>query len=94
MKTAVEYMKTMSVDEEKEKFDDEVSTDAMVRLFRKIPNGFEKEALKLGLKQLILNSYQKLQYSSSQIAFNKQDEIPTNTLSTLRSSSTTGYFSA
>ena len=93
MKTAVEYMKTMSVDEEKEKFDDEVSTDAMVRLFRKIPNGFEKEALKLGLKQLILNSYQKLQYSSSQIAFNKQDEIPTNTLSTLRSSSTTGYFS-
>ena len=94
MKTAAEYMKTMSVDEEKEKFDDEVSTDAMVRLFRKIPNGFEKEALKLGLKQLILNSYQKLQYSSSQIAFNKQDEIPTNTLSTLRSSSTTGYFSA
>ena len=93
MKTAAEYMKTMSVDEEKEKFDDEVSTDAMVRLFRKIPNGFEKEALKLGLKQLILNSYQKLQYSSSQIAFNKQDEIPTNTLSTLRSSSTTGYFS-
>ena len=94
MKTAAEYMKTMSIDEEKEKFDDEVSTDAMVRLFRKIPNGFEKEALKLGLKQLILNSYQKLQYSSSQIAFNKQDEIPTNTLSTLRSSSTTGYFSA
>ena len=94
MKTAAEYMKTMSVDEEKEKFDDEVSTDAMVRLFRKIPNGFEKEALKLGLKQLILNSYQKLQYSSCQIAFNKQDEIPTNTLSTLRSSSTTGYFSA
>ena len=59
-------MKTMSVDEEKEKSDDEVFADVMVRLLRKIPNGFEKEALKLGLQQLILNSYQKLQYSSPQ----------------------------
>ena len=50
MKTAVEYMKTVSVDEEKEKSDDEVFADVMVRLLRKIPNGFEKEALKLGLK--------------------------------------------
>ena len=94
MKTAVEYMKTVSVDEEKEKSDDEVFADVMVRLLRKIPNGFEKEALKLGLHQLTLNSYQKLQYSSSQIAFNKQSEIPTNTSSTLRSPSATGYSSA
>ena len=93
MKTAVEYMKTISVDEEKEKSDDEGFADIMVRLIRKIPNGFEKEALKLGLQQLILNSYQKLQYSSCQIAFNKQGEIPTNTSSTLRSPSATGYSS-
>ena len=46
------------------------------------------------MQQLILNSYQKLQYSSSQIAFNKQSEIPTNTSSTLRSPSATGYSSA
>ena len=72
---AVEYMKTISVNEEKEKSDDEVFADAMVRLLRKIPNGFEKEALKLGLRQLVLNLYQKLQYSSSQIAFNKQGKI-------------------
>ena len=52
----------------------------MVRLLRKITNGFEKEALKL--QQLILNQYQKLHYSFSQITFNKQDEIPTKTLST------------
>ena len=75
MLTAVEYMKTISVNEEKEKSDDEVFADAMVRLLRKIPNGFEKEALKLGLRQLVLNLYQKLQYSSSQIAFNKQGKI-------------------
>ena len=71
MKTALEYMKSISVDEEKEKSDDEVFADVMVRLLRKIPDGFEKGALKLDLQQLILNSYQKLQYSSSQIAFNK-----------------------
>ena len=94
MKTAVEYMKTVSVDEEKEKSDDEVFADVMVRLLRKIPNGFEKEALKLGLQQLILNSHQKLQHSSSQIAFNKQGKIPTNASSTLRSPSATGYSSA
>ena len=94
MKTAVEYMKTMSVDEKKEKSDDEVFADVMVRLLWKIPNEFEKEALKLGLQQLILNSYQKLQYSSSQIAFNKHGEIPTNTSSTLKSPDTTGYSSA
>ena len=89
MKTAVEYMKTNSFDEEKEKSDDEVFADDVVRLLRKIPNGFKKEALKLGLHLLILNSYQKLQYSSSQIAFNKQDETPTYTSSTLRSPSAT-----
>ena len=50
MKTAAEYMKAISVDEEKEKSDDDVFADAMVRLPRKIPNGFEKEALKLGLQ--------------------------------------------
>ena len=87
-------MKTISVGEEKEKSDDEVFADVMVRLPRKIPNGFEKEALKLGLQQLILNLYQKLQYSSSQIAFNKQGEKSTNTSSALRSPSTTGYSSA
>ena len=85
MKTAGEYMKTISVDEEKEKSDGEVFVDVMVRLLRKIPNGFEKEALKLGSQQLTLNSYQRLKYSSSQIAFNKQGEILTNTSSTLRS---------
>ena len=89
MKTAVEYMKTNSFDEEKEKSDDEVFADDVVRLLRKIPNGFKKEALKLGLHLLILNSYQKLQYSSSQIAFNKQDETPTYTSSALRSPSAT-----
>ena len=79
IKTAIEYMKTMSVDEKKEKSDDELFADVMVRLLRKNASEFQKEALKLGLQQLILNSYQKLQYSSSQIAFNKQGEIPTNT---------------
>ena len=93
MKTAVEYMKTISVDEEKGKSDYEVFADAIVRLLRKIANGFEKEALKLGLQQLILNSYQKLQYSSSQIAFNKQGEIPTNISSTITKHSATGYSS-
>ena len=91
MKRAVDYMKTISVDEENEKSDAEVFADVMVRLLRKIPNGFEKEALKLGLQQLILNSYQKLHYSFYQISFNKQGEISTNTSSTLRSPSTTGY---
>ena len=56
MKTAVEYMKTMSVDEKKEKSDNEVFADVIIRLLRKIPNGFEKEALKLGLQQLIVVS--------------------------------------
>ena len=92
--TAVEYMKTISVDEEKEKSDDEVFADVMVRLLRKIPNGFEKEALKLGLQQLVLNMYQKLQYSSTQIAFNKQGKILANTSSTLKSPSATEYSSA
>ena len=53
VKTAVQCMKTISVDEGKEKSDDEVFADVMVRLLRKIANGFEKEALKL--QQLILN---------------------------------------
>ena len=43
-------MKTISVDEEKENPGDEVFADVMVRLLRKIPNGFEKGALKLGLQ--------------------------------------------
>ena len=46
------------------------------------------------MQQLILNLYQKLQYSSSQIAFNKQGKIPTNISSTLRKRSATGYSSA
>ena len=96
MKKDVQYMKTMSVDGEKEKSEDEVFADVMVRLLKKIPSGFEKEASKLGLQQLILTSYQKLfiQYSSSQNAFNKQGEIPTYTTSTLRSANTTEYSSA
>ena len=49
MKTAAVYMKTISVDEEKEKSDDEVFADIMVRLLRKIPNGFiRKRGIKIG----------------------------------------------
>ena len=38
-------MKTISVDEEKEKSEDQVFADVMVRLLKKIPNEFKKEAL-------------------------------------------------